>query len=55
MTDNMKNERHLTTEKKEGQLVTRGIVNCRDSASFSVSAFNKLLCNMTEKCYEIGN
>jgi hypothetical protein len=41
--------------KTEHQAVTGGIFYCRDSGSFSVSASNKLLCNLTEKCFEIGN
>jgi len=40
---------------KNGQLVTGGIFYCRDSAGFSVSATNKLSCNLTEQCFEIGN
>jgi len=42
-------------EDKNGQLVTGGIFYCRDSASFSVSASNKLSCNLTGQCSEIGN
>jgi len=42
----------LTTEH---QLVTGGIFYCRDSAGFSVSASNKLLCILTGQCFEIGN
>jgi len=40
---------------KNGQLVTCGIFYCRDSAGFSVFSSNKLLCNLTVKCFEIGN
>jgi len=40
---------------KEHQTVTGGIFYCRDSAVFSVSAFNKLLCNLTGKFFEISN
>jgi len=40
---------------KNGQLVTGGIFYCRDSAGFSVSASNKLSCNLTGQCFEIGN
>ena len=40
---------------KNGQLVTGGIFYCRDSAGSSVSATNKLSCNLTEQCFEIGN
>ncbi len=32
----------MSLDNKEGQLVTRGIFYCRDSAGFSVSASNKL-------------
>jgi hypothetical protein len=45
----------MSLDRKEGQLVTGGIFYCRDSAGFSVSAFNKLSCNLTGKCFEIGN
>ena len=34
---------------------THGIVNCRCSAYSSVSARSKISCNLTEKCFEIGN
>lgn len=40
---------------KEHQAVTGGIFYCRDSAGFSVSASNKFLCNLTGKCFGIGN
>ena len=40
---------------KNGQLVTGGIFYCRDSACFSVSVSNKLSCNLTGRCFEIGN
>ncbi len=40
---------------KNRQCITGGIFYCRDSASFSVSASNKLLCNLTGQCFEIGN
>ena len=40
---------------KNAQLLTGGIFYCRDSAGFSVSASNKLLCNLTGQCSEIGN
>jgi len=43
------------TNDKNGQLVTGGIFYCRDSAGFSVSASNKLLCNLTGQSFEIGN
>ena len=36
-------------------VLTGGIFYCRDSAGFSVSAFNKLSCNLTGQCFEIGN
>lgn len=37
------------------ETLTGGIFYCRDSAVFSVSASNKLLCNLTDLCFEIGN
>ena len=43
------------TKDKNGQLVTGGIFYCRDSGGFSVSASNKLSCNLTGQCFEIGN
>ena len=45
----------MSLDKKEGQLVTGGIFYCRDSAGFSVSATNKLSCNLTVHYFEIGN
>ncbi len=45
----------MSLDKKEGQLVTGGIFYCRVSAGFSVSASNKLSCNLTGQCSEIGN
>ena len=43
------------TNDKNGQLVTGGIFYCRDSGYFSVSASNKLSCNLTGQSFEIGN
>lgn len=40
---------------KNSHLVTGGIFYFRDIASFSVSAFNKLMFNLTGKFLEIGN
>jgi hypothetical protein len=55
MTETCKIQKGMSLDKKEGQLVTGGIFYCRDSANFSVSASNKLSCNLTVKCFEIGN
>ena len=44
-----------TRTDKNRQCITGGIFYCRDSASFSVSASNKLSCNLTGQCFEIGN
>lgn len=33
--------------------ITACSFNCRNSAGFSASAFNKLMCNVTGNCYEI--
>jgi len=44
-----------TCDFKDNQPITGGIFYCRDSAGFSVSVFNKLTCNLTGKCFEIGN
>jgi hypothetical protein len=40
---------------KNRQCITGGIFYCRGSAGFSVSASNKLSCNLTGQCSEIGN
>ena len=40
---------------KEIRHIICGIFYCRDSAGFSVSASNKLSCNLTGRCFEIGN
>jgi len=55
MKEQTENIKGMSLDEKEGQLVTGGIFYCRDSASFSVSASNKLLCNLTGQCFEIGN
>jgi len=47
-------DRNLRQDKNR-QCITGGIFYCRDSADFSVSASNKLSCNLTVKCFEIGN
>jgi len=44
-----------TRTDKNRQCITGGIFYCRDSAGFSVSASNKLSCNLTGQCFEIGN
>ena len=44
-----------TRTDKNRQCITGGIFYCRDSAGFSVSASNKLSCNLTVMCFEIGN
>jgi len=46
---------NMSLDKKEGQLVTGGIFYCRDSGCFSISASNKLSCNLTGQRFEIGN
>ena len=55
MTEQTENIKGMSLDKKEGQLVTGGIFYCRDSGYFSVSASNKLSCNLTGQCFEIGN
>ena len=45
----------IITKDTNGQLVTGGIFYCRYSADFNVSASNKLFCNLTGQCFEIGN
>jgi hypothetical protein len=44
-----------TRTDKNRQCITGGIFYCRDSAGFSVSASNKLSCNLTGQYFEIGN
>jgi len=55
--DKMKNRKIeiLTDRKRKHETLTGGIFYCRDSAGFSVSTSNKLLCNLTGQCFEIGN
>ena len=55
MTRKLNNDNGLQDWKTEHQAVTGGIFYCRDSAGFSVSASNKLSCNLTGQCFEIGN
>ena len=55
MIEIVEKQNGMSLEKKEGQLVTGGIFYCRVSAGFSVSASNKLSCNLTGQCSEIGN
>ena len=55
MTEHTENIKGMSLDRKEGQLVTGGIFYCRDSADFSVSASNKLSCNLTGQCFVIGN
>ena len=45
----------MTMNKKTGDCITGGIFYCRDSGCFSVSASNKLSCNLTGQYFEIGN
>ena len=53
--DNAAKRKDRISKDKNGQLVTGGIFYCRDSAGFSVLASNKLSCNLTGQCFEIGN
>ena len=55
MTRKLNNDNGLQDWKTEHQAVTGGIFYCRDSGYLSVSASNKLSCNLTGKCFEIGN
>jgi hypothetical protein len=45
----------IIKKKTENLCITACSFNCRVIAGISVSAFNKLLCNLTGKCLEIGN
>jgi hypothetical protein len=51
----LNNDNGLQDWKTEHQAVTGGIFYCRDSGYFNVSAPNKLSCNLTDLCFEIGN
>jgi len=55
MTRKLNNDNGLQDWKTEHQAVTGGIFYCRVSADFSGSASNKFSCNLTVKCFEIGN
>jgi len=55
MTRKLNIDNGLQDWKTEHQPITGGIFYCRDSAGFSVSASNKLSCNLTGQCSEIGN
>lgn len=55
MTAKIDIDNGLQGQTKEHQAVTGGIFYCRDSEGFSVSAPNKLSCNLTGQCFEIGN
>lgn len=55
MTRKLNNDNGLQDWKTEHKAVTGGIFYCRVSAGFSVSASNKLSCNLTGQCFEIGN
>jgi len=50
MTITAEMKRFSNMTDKNRQHLTACSFNCRDSKSFSVSAFNKLLCNLTGKC-----
>jgi len=55
MTRNLNIDNGLQDWKTEHQAVTGGIFYCRDSGYFSVSASNKISCNLTGQCFVIGN
>ena len=55
MTRKLNIDNGLRGQRKERQLVTGGIFYCRVIAGFSVSASNKLSCNLTGQYSEIGN
>jgi hypothetical protein len=52
MTQKLNNDNGLQDRRTEHQAVTGGIFYCRDSAGFSVSASNKLSCNLPGQCFE---
>jgi len=54
MIETVNKQQAMSLDKKEGRLVTVGIFYCRDSAGFSVFESNKLSCNLTGQCFEIG-
>jgi hypothetical protein len=45
----------ITTNNMNRQCITGGIFYCRVSGYFSDSVSNKLSCNLTGQCFEIGN
>ena len=55
MIRKLNNDNGLQDWKTEHQAVTSGIVNCRCSAYSSGTARIKSSCNLTGKCFEIGN
>ena len=55
MTRKLNIDNGLQDWKTEHQAVTCGIFYCRDSGYLSVSASNKLSCNLTGQYFEIGN
>lgn len=55
MTINMKHDRHLTTEKKEGQLVTRYIKNWADTSVIKHCSSHLVLCSLTGNRSEMPN
>jgi len=55
MTEIVEKLKNMSLDRKEGQLVTGGIFYCRDSGYLSLSVSNKLSCNLTGQCFEIGN
>ncbi len=55
MTETVDKQKCMSPDKKEGQLVTCGIVNCRCSTYSSGIARIKSSCNLIRKCFEIGN
>jgi hypothetical protein len=55
MTEIVYKQKAMSLDKKEGQVVTCGMFYCRDSAGLSVFSTNKLSCNLTGLCFEIGN
>ncbi len=55
MTTKLKNNNGLLDLKTEHQAVTGCIFYCGDSGYFSISASNKLSCNLAGQCFKIGN
>jgi hypothetical protein len=53
MTEQIENNKCMSLDKKEGQLVTRAKSKRADSGNLKCFATNKLYCNLTVLCFEM--